>query len=285
MAVTRQLRKIFFPILIFFIALSLLSVRLHSKEGLSFVERLVVTVTAPVQKAVHVVVSTIGDVWRGYFYLVGLQKDNEELRQRLAELKAELNRLQEAELANQRLRALLDFKQAMTTPLLPAEVVASDPSGWFQTVLIDKGRVDGVVRDLAVVNAAGLVGRVIGASRHHAKVLLIIDRNSAVDSLVQRTRSRGVLVGTGDGSCRLKYVRRNEEVRLGDEIISSGMDGVFPKGILLGRVDRVVRGDAGLFQEVEVIPTVDFSRLEEVLVVLQPPPEDLQQIRGPQEGE
>ena len=241
---------------------------------MSFFESLVVGITAPVQKAVWGVIDGIGSIWRGYFYLVGLEKENQALKKELQELKLQMNRYREADLANQRLRALLNFKKSIATPLLPAQLVAFDPSGWFQTILIDKGRNDGVVRDMAVVSAEGLVGRVIGVSNHHAKVLLIIDGNSAVDAYIQRSRARGVLVGLGRELCLLKYVQRNEDVQVGDKVISSGMGGVFPKGLLVGTVQEVVRGSSGLFQRVEVEPAVNFSRLEEVMVVIQPPAEE-----------
>jgi rod shape-determining protein MreC len=241
---------------------------------MSFFEALVVEVTAPVQKVFNAVIDGIGSVWEGYFHLVGLQRKNEELRREVQELKSKLNKYSEADLANQRLRSLLNFKTAIATSTLPAEVVAFDPSGWFQTILIDKGRNFGLVRDMAVVSAEGLVGKIIGVSNRRAKVLLILDGNSAVDALIQRSRARGVLVGLGRGRCLLKYVQRNEDVQVGDQVISSGMGGVFPKGILLGQVQEVVRGNSGLFQRVEVEPAVNFSRLEEVMVVVQTPPEE-----------
>ncbi|UCG14460.1 MAG: rod shape-determining protein MreC [Deltaproteobacteria bacterium] len=271
---TSQLRKFLLPILIFLLALSLISANFHTHKNMSFLESLVVEITAPVQKVVRDVVKGVGDVWRGYFHLVGLESENTALKGELQELRRQLNDYREAYLANQRLRALLNFKKSIATPLLPAEVVAFDPSGWFQTILIDKGKKDRVVRDMAVVSADGLVGRVIGVSAHHAKVLLILDGNSAVDALVQRSRVRGILAGRGRQRCLLKYVQRNEDVQKGDQVISSGMGGVFPKGLLLGKVENVVRGSSGLFQTVEVEPAADFSRLEEVMVVVQPPPED-----------
>ena len=270
---TSQPRKFIIPIFVFLLALSLISANLHSRENMSFFESLVVGITAPVQKAVWGVIGGIGSIWRGYFYLVGLEKDNRALKRELQELRLQMNRYREADLANERLRALLNFKKSIATPLLPAELVAFDPSGWFQTILIDKGRKDGVVQDMAVVSAEGLVGRVIGVGNHHAKVLLIIDGNSAVDAFIQRSRARGVLVGLGRELCLLEYVQRNEDVQLGDRVISSGMGGVFPKGLLVGTVREVVRGNSGLFQRVEVEPAVNFSRLEEVMVVLQPPAE------------
>jgi rod shape-determining protein MreC len=272
--VTSQARKFIIPILIFLLALSLISANLHSRDNMSFFESLVVGITAPVQKVVWGVIDGIGSIWRGYFYLVGLEKENQALKKELQELRLQMNRYREADLANQRLRALLNFKKSIATPLLPAQLVAFDPSGWFQTILIDKGRNDGVVQDMAVVSAEGLVGRVIGVSNHHAKVLLILDGNSAVDAYIQRSRARGVLVGLGRELCLLKYVQRNEDVQVGDKVISSGMGGVFPKGLLVGTVQEVVRGSSGLFQRVEVEPAVNFSRLEEVMVVIQPPAEN-----------
>jgi rod shape-determining protein MreC len=272
--VTSQARKFIIPILIFLLALSLISANLHSRDNMSFFESLVVGITAPVQKVVWGVIDGVGSIWRGYFYLVGLEKENQALKKELQELRLQMNRYREADLANQRLRALLNFKKSIATPLLPAQLVAFDPSGWFQTILIDKGRNDGVVQDMAVVSAEGLVGRVIGVSNHHAKVLLILDGNSAVDAYIQRSRARGVLVGLGRELCLLKYVQRNEDVQVGDKVISSGMGGVFPKGLLVGTVQEVVRGSSGLFQRVEVEPAVNFSRLEEVMVVIQPPAEN-----------
>jgi rod shape-determining protein MreC len=271
--VTSQARKFIIPILIFLLAFSLISANLHSRENMSFFESLVVGISAPVQKVVWGIIGGVGSVWRGYFYLVGLEKENKDLKRELQELKLQMNRYREADLANERLRALLNFKKSIATPLLPAQLVAFDPSGWFQTILIDKGRNDGVVLDMAVVSAEGLVGRVIGVGNHHAKVLLILDGNSAVDAYIQRSRARGVLVGLGRELCLLKYVQRNEDVQVGDKVISSGMGGVFPKGLLVGTVQEVVRASSGLFQRVEVEPAVNFSRLEEVLVVIQPPPE------------
>jgi rod shape-determining protein MreC len=267
--VSRQLRNILVCILFFLVALSLISAKLHAQQGLSFVEAMMVELTAPVEKGVRLVVNTVGDVWRGYFRLVRVQRENQQLKEEIQELRRELNLYREAARANQRLRDLLNFREsAASMPLLPAEVVAFDPSGWFKTVLIDKGQRDGLGRDMAVVSAAGVVGRLIGVTSHYAKVLLILDRNSSVDALIQRSRSRGILVGLGDGRCSLRYVQRNDDVKVGDQVITSGMGGVFPKGILLGQVERVQRGDAGLFQTVDVTPVVDFSRLEEVLVVL-----------------
>jgi rod shape-determining protein MreC len=150
-------------------------------------------------------------------------------------------------------------------------VVGKDPSPWFRSIIIDKGKNDGVVRGLPVVVPDGIAGQVVDASGGFAKVMLIIDPTSAVDAIVQRTRSRGIVQGEFPGQCLLKYVLRKHNIQVGDTVISSGLDGVFPKGQRIGRVTEVLRGSAGVFQDVVVTPFVDFERLELVLVVLDPP--------------
>jgi rod shape-determining protein MreC len=146
--------------------------------------------------------------------------------------------------------------------------VGRDPSPLFQTIIIDKGKTAGVEKSLPVVVAQGIVGQVIDASDRYAKVLLIIDQDSSVDALVQRSRGRGVIKGDGEGGCVFKYVLRKEDVSVGDIVVSSGLDGVFPKGLRVGQVSEVVRRNAGLFQNVVITSFVDFEKLEEVLVVL-----------------
>jgi len=112
---------------------------------------------------------------------------------------------------------------------------------------------------------------VVDVSSRYSKVMLIIDRNSSVDALVQRTRARGIIKGEASGHCLFKYVLRKDDVRAGDKIVASGLDGVFPKGLPVGDVKEVIRRTSGVFQEVRVVPYIDFEKLEEVLVILNPP--------------
>jgi rod shape-determining protein MreC len=151
---------------------------------------------------------------------------------------------------------------------LAAEVVASDPSDHFRTVIINKGTKDGVTTNKPVVHPQGVVGRIIWASPHYAKVLLLTDPNSGADVIVQRSRARGVVQGMDKDRLRLKYVQRAQDVAVGDRIITSGVAGVFPPGILIGEVRKVDEEGRGIFQRVEVAPAVDFERLEEVVVLL-----------------
>jgi rod shape-determining protein MreC len=136
--------------------------------------------------------------------------------------------------------------------------------------VIDRGTQDGIVKGSAVLAPEGIVGQVFLASAHAARVLLVSDHNSGVDAIVQRTRAQGIVQGTVDAGCVLKYVKRTEDVQLGDDVITSGLDGIFPKGLPIGRVVEVDKRGRGLFQHAEVKPSVDFDQLEEVLVTRGP---------------
>jgi rod shape-determining protein MreC len=249
------------------IGLSLSSRQSIPERGLGRIGLLVV---APLQAVVTHSLGFFGGVWRHYFALVAMARENERMHQALKEATARINQCREIEHSNQRLRSLLDFQMTIKQKMLPAEVIGKDPSPWFKSVIIDKGRADGVVKGLPVVIPEGIVGQVTTVSAHYAKVLLIIDQNNAVDALVQRSRARGIVTGTSDGQCVFKYVLRQDDVAVGDILIASGLDGVFPKGLRIGAVAGVGGPLSGIFQDVTVSPVVDFQTLEEVLVVLNP---------------
>jgi len=173
-------------------------------------------------------------------------------------------------LENQRLRLLLDFKETQDIDTLPARVIGEDASSWFRTIMIDKGSEHGVTEGMPVVVAEGVVGRVVRSSPRFARVLLITDASSAVASLLQENRARGVCRGQGD-LLIFDFVLRQEEVAVNDRVVTSGMGDVFPKGLVIGHVKSVDSQEYGLFQTIEVKPAVDFSHLEEVLVLLRSP--------------
>jgi rod shape-determining protein MreC len=159
----------------------------------------------------------------------------------------------------------------MDLPALPAQVIGEDASSWFRTVMLDKGSDDGLREGLPVVVAEGAVGRIIRCSPRESRVLLITDASSAIASLLQESRTRGISRGKGE-TVSLEFALRQDPVEVGELVITSGTGGVFPKGLVIGTVSRVVHDDYGLFQEVTVIPAVDFSRLEEVLILLKETP-------------
>ncbi|MFH2065217.1 MAG: rod shape-determining protein MreC [Pseudomonadota bacterium] len=226
-----------------------------------------ISVIAPFQDMVTASIEFIRDIWRHYFYLVSAAKENVALKKLLNQALEKNHQLVEIELSNQRLRKFLNFQKTRTIQTVSAEVVGRDPSPWFKSVIIDKGEADGIQKGCPVVVPEGITGQVISASAHYAKVLLIIDRNSAVDALVQRSRARGIIRGMASESCSFYYVLRKDDIRVGDEVISSGIDGVYPKGLRIGYVSGVIRRNSGMFQEVDVTPHVDFEKLEEVLVI------------------
>jgi rod shape-determining protein MreC len=206
-------------------------------------------------------------IQENYLTISGFKSENEKLRKRIQALEAERQRLLEAEATNRKLQQLLDFRVQLPGKTLTASVIANSASSWFQGCILDKGSADGVLKDMAVVTPLGVVGKVVSVTAHSAKVILLTDANSGVDVLVQRTRGRGIVSGSLDNGTLLKYVKRSEDVQVGDRLITSGLDGVFPKGLMAGTVIRVNKQNLGLFQLVEVLPAVQSARVEEVLVV------------------
>lgn len=233
---------------------------------------IVLSLTAPLQKGVHWGVARCRSAWRRYFSLVAVGEENERLRTELAEARSQVNGYVETRLENQRLRRLLAFRSRLTPPAVAAEVIGRDPSPWFKSITIDKGTAEGLRRGLPVVVSEGVVGVVTETARHFSRVLLILDQNSSVDALIQRTRARGVVKGTAGATLSFAYVLRRHPVTESEVVVTSGLDGIYPKGLRIGRIQTVDRQGPGIFQDVRVVPSVNFETLEEVLVILRPAP-------------
>jgi len=227
-------------------------------------------VSTPPQRAIHWVVKNTEDLFHRYVYLLAVQEENERLKRQVEELLQERERLKELAASADRLRKLLRLQKHLGWKSVAAEVIGRSPYPYMRTLIIDKGTVDGVKKGMAVVTSEGVVGHVIEARRSSAIVLLITDRNSSVSVLLRSSRLRGIVDGRGDGLCSLKYLPVREDIREGDEVVTSGMDGVYPKGLLVGRVKSIRREPGGFFLDVDVSPSVDFNRLEEVLILLSP---------------
>jgi rod shape-determining protein MreC len=200
----------------------------------------------------------------------GYKAENERLRQRIVELEGERNRLLEAEATNLRLRQLLEFRAQLPAGGITASVIALSASPWFKSCMLDRGSADGIRKGMAVLTPLGALGRVIELSAQTAKVLLITDPNSGVDVLAQRTRARGIVSGSLENGPIMKYVKHGEDIQAGDRLVTSGLDGVFPKGIMVATVTGVRKQTAGLFQQINVIPAVTLDTTEQVLVVSVP---------------
>lgn len=254
------------------ILLTITAKHAHTPTGIS---RGTLIVLSPFQRQITNFVQSVKGIWNHYFFLVFTAEENQRLKIELGRQTAALNRFAEIELANDRLRRLLGFEATISRKMVAARVVGKDPSAWSKTIIVDKGTANGVQRGAPVVVSEGIVGVVVDASVRFAKVLLLVDPNSAVDALVQKTRARGIVKGGGAGYLIFDYVLRKHDIRVGDTVVSSGLDGVFPKGFRVGRVSEVVKLNAGIFQKVSVTPYVDYEILEEVFILPVPTEEKL----------
>jgi len=232
-------------------------------------EQVVIEITAPFQKLIKQTTKSTEELWLNYFRLVDVNHENTQLKNEIHVLKMANSRYRELLATQESLEELLQFKQTINRPVLAAQVIGLDPTGWFKSVIIDKGKWAGLRLDMPVVNAFGVVGRVVSVSSNYAKVLLIIDQNSAVDCLVQRSRDRGMLKGLMSEICKLDYVAKSNDITMGDIVVTSGLGGVFPKGLPVGRILDVKEIAGELFKDIKIRTAVDFSKLEEVLVILE----------------
>ncbi len=267
---TRYRRQILISALIL-VSLLFYSANLRRGGASTLFERAVLQMTVPIHSALDTVWQGAADIWTHYLWLVDTAEKNDQLLTENRLLYSELMQVQEIRLANERLRKLLEFKAEVDLVTLPAQVISEDASSWFRTVVIDKGADDGVLEGMPVVVAEGVVGRTIRVAAQQSRVLLITDASSAVASLVQKNRTRGIARGVG-ADLTLDFALRLKEIAEGDLIVTSGTGGVFPKGLTIGHVDKVTPLEYGLFQPISIKPTVDFSRLEEVLVLLREGP-------------
>ena len=202
-----------------------------------------------------------------YSSLNGLWLENQNLKGRVVELEAKVDKLLENEATNLRLQKLLELKTQSFRRSVSATVIGHSASTWFQSITINKGTKHGVRKGMAVISPGGIVGQIWEVATRSSKVLLVTDHNSGVDVIAQRTRARGIVSGSLDEGPVMEYVTRIENIREGDRLITSGLDDIFPKGQLVGTVDKVKKNTYGLFQHVGVRLAVDPERIEEVLVV------------------
>jgi rod shape-determining protein MreC len=247
----------------------LVSAQLTSKSGRPVLQAVAFGLVAEVQRLGAGAVDAVSSTWRGYFDLRGIRDENARLRAQLAD--AQIRLQQERALAQRsaELAALLDLRGRVPLETTAAAVVAAAATPDFRTVTIDKGTGAGLRPDMAVLSPEGVVGRVIVPSARAAKVQLLIDRNAAAGALLERTRAQGVVVGTGEDGLKLDYVLGTADVTVGDVVVTSGIDGIYPKGFVIGRVEFVERSGSA-YREIRVRPAVDFTSLEDVLVVLTP---------------
>jgi rod shape-determining protein MreC len=244
----------------------LISAQVNSSAGVPLLETITFGAFAEVQRGAARVTGGIRDAWSGYGNLRGVRSENEQLKRQLGELQVQIQ--QERALAERarQLERLLGFKQELTIETIPATVIGASASLEFRGITIDKGSNTNVNANMAVIAPTGLVGRVVTPTQQAAKVQLLIDRNAAAGALVERSRAQGIVIGENKDTLRMDFVVATADVKKGDTIVTSGVDGIYPKGFVIGKIDEVNNGN-GIYKAIRVRPSVDFNTLEEVLVV------------------
>ena len=249
----------------------LISAQVNSRAGVPLLEVVTFGAFAEVQRGAAGLTGGIRDAWSGYGDLRGVRAENEELKRQLGELQVQFQQERaRAERARQ-LERLLGFQQDLRVETIPASVIGASASLDFRGITIDRGSNAGVTANMAVIAPTGLVGRIVTPTAHASKVQLLIDRNAAAGALVERSRAQGIVIGSGAGTCcAMEFVAATADVKVGDTIVTSGVDGIYPKGFVIGKVEQVDNGN-GIYKAIRVRPSVEFNRLEEVLVVKTPP--------------
>lgn len=267
-------QKLRFVVVAFLIALSLgvFLYRIYRPLETSVFTKVTREVVLPGQYLFRSSLVSLTDIWHRYIFLIGREEDNQRLRGENAHLREQLVRLagqkREYQLEAERLHRLLAMNVPPDHRVMIVRVISRGQSVISRHVFIDQGSDRGIKAGMPVVTESGLVGRITETSANLSKVMLITDSLSRVDAIIQEERLNGILQGTGSDSCLLKYIPRDQEVKEGDLILTSGLSGFFPKGLLLGTISRAETTSGDLFKEVYVRPLVDLARLEEVMVLM-----------------
>ena len=236
-------------------------------------QAVVIEVTAPIERIISAPFDGIESFYENYVDLIGVRAENRRLRRRVSEIESENLQFREALVASGHLGRIASMRDEIEIPMLPAEVVGLDVAPWFRSVLVDRGREHGVLPGHPVITHEGVVGVVTATSAHAAKTMLLLDRQSAVDAVVQRSRARGVVRGVGRDRLEFEFVVRGADVVEGDEVVTSGLGGIYSKGLRLGRVSELREAGGRLTRIAVIEPAVDMGQLEQVFVMLR---------RGPQ---
>ena len=249
----------------------LISAQVNSRRGVPVLETATFGVFAEIQRTISTGVSGLRHGWGGYVGLRNVKDENESLKRQLADAQIELQRQRALADRSRGFQRLLELRDQSKLTTVAAEVIAGGATPDFRTITIDRGSNDGVRRDRAVIAPDGVVGRVVVPSARAAKVQLLIDRNAAAGVIVERSRAQGLVIGGGDERLQMEYVSEAADIVVGDVVMTSGIDGIYPKGFLIGHVETVEKNGPS-YKRIIVKPVVDFRALEEVLVVISPSP-------------
>lgn len=254
--------------IILFAAFIFYALNLKNKTHANAFERGAMDTMAPLYGLVSKVNGALLGMWTDYIELVNVRKENKQLRESVKLLNSRLAEAGEAILANERLQKLLQLRGSLQAPTKAAAVIGEDGTPWFKTIIINRGSVDGLQEGMPVVASDGVVGQIVKVAAGSSRVLLLTDHASGIAAMVQRSRARGVVKGAGAGRCSLEFTLQEEDVKVGDTIVTSGIGGIFPKGVPVGEVTMVKKGEYGIFQTIEIKPRVNLAKMEELLVIL-----------------
>jgi len=249
----------------------LISAQVTSKSGVPVLESVTFGIFSEIQRVMSTGVSGVRRVWTGYIGLRHLKQENDALKRELAAAQIAAQEQQALASRARGLEKLLELRDRTSLRTTAAEIIGMAATQDFRTVTIDKGTRDGLRPDMAVIAPAGVVGRIVVPSVRSAKVQLLVDRNAAAGAIVERSRAQGVAVGVGGDRLEMDYVSEVYDIVVGDIVVTSGIDGIYPKGFVIGRVESVERS-GGAYKRIVVRPAVDFNAVEEVLVVVTPTP-------------
>lgn len=276
MRTSRRAREVFLAVVLLAVPLLVLRASTRAPHELNFIDRAVLRLSSPLEAGLTSLARSLGHAWSRYVALVGVERVNQDLKRENGRLRLELEQVRREAGRVAQLERLLALRAEVPSETAAARVVGIDTSSFFRVVRVRLDRGDTEVRSgMPVLVPEGVVGRIGRVYGRYCDVLLAVDPKSSIDVIVPRTGGRGVLKGVAGENgyhARIEYLLRHEDVREGDAVVTSGVGGVFPRGLPVGTVSAVRRRDFGLYQEAEVTPFVDFARLEEVLIVLSPPP-------------
>ncbi|MBS1816302.1 MAG: rod shape-determining protein MreC [Acidobacteria bacterium] len=251
--------------------LVLISAQVNGRTGVPLLETATFGVFSEVQRGASSVLNGVAGAWNGYVALRGVRAENESLRRQLADAQLQIQQQRALVDRTRSLESLLQLQSGVDLQTTAAQIIGSAASPDFRTVTIDKGSADGITTDMAVLAPNGVVGRVVVAGRRTSRVQLLVDRNAAAGAIVERSRAQGVVVGAGEDRLHLEYVSDVSDVAVGDILVTSGIDGIYPKGFIIGTVDAVEKNGVA-YRTISIRPAINFSSLEDVLIVRTPTP-------------
>lgn len=278
MTAYKRYRDVGIVILLLAVPFFFLRANMKRPENLNGLDRAVLRISAPIEFAASSLARGVSNLWESYVYLVDVKTDNERLGYDNARLREQVHRLEQKETENRELRRLLQLRESLPGDLVSAQVIGKDFTEFFRVtrVVLDRGSRN-IRPNMPVLSPDGVVGSVQRVAGDAVDVQLSVDAGFGIDVVDERTQARGFVRGTGDPSkyaCKVENVDSRDEVEIGDVLVTSGKGKKFPKGLPVARVTKVIKREPGRDQEIEATPTVNFSRLDAVLILVAPPTEE-----------